>query len=128
MAYAPKRPCPHPGCRALVDKGYCEQHKREQHRAYHASSKTHQENNQFYASARWRKVRQLHLDAEPLCRHCKQAGRLTAATHVDHITPRSAGGADFEDSNLQSLCKPCHEAKSRRESAGGGGAKIFGIA
>jgi 5-methylcytosine-specific restriction protein A len=115
MPIAPKRPCPAPGCRALVVSGYCAQHKRDVHRRYHAASQSHQENNRFYASSAWRKARRLQLEAEPMCRHCRQEKKLTEATHVDHIIPREHGGADFDPANLQSLCKPHHEAKSQRD-------------
>jgi 5-methylcytosine-specific restriction enzyme A len=50
------------------------------------------------------------------CLACKRAGRLTAATHVDHIVERADGGGE-DDGNLQSLCRPCHDAKSAAERA-----------
>ncbi|WP_407047632.1 HNH endonuclease [Vibrio cholerae] len=40
---------------------------------------------------------------------------ITAATDVDHIINKACGGTDAE-SNLQSLCKPCHKEKTRSES------------
>jgi 5-methylcytosine-specific restriction endonuclease McrA len=43
---------------------------------------------------------------------CERLGRLTPATVVDHIR-RHAGHADplfWDTGNLQSLCKPCHDA------------------
>ena len=68
----------------------------------------------FYASAKWKKVRDLQLKQEPLCRMC---GR--PATLVDHIVEIRDGGAKLDFSNLQSLCHSCHNkktalAKSRR--------------
>lgn len=115
MATAAKSPCRHVGCRVLVDKpGYCDQHRREHLRVYNSSG-SRQSDQKFYKGRRWLAVRKLHLQNEPLCRHCKKAGRLTAATHVDHIIPRTAGGDEYDDSNLQSLCMPCHSAKTRRD-------------
>jgi hypothetical protein len=35
---------------------------------------------------------------------------------IDYIVPRRAGGGDGR-SNLQGLCLPCHDAKSRRDAA-----------
>ena len=35
---------------------------------------------------------------------------------MDHITPKAKGGSD-DEGNLQSLCKPCHEAKTTAEAA-----------
>jgi len=51
---------------------------------------------------------------EPLCRHCKREGRITAAVDVDHIVARRDGGSDDHD-NLQSLCKRHHSIKTRAE-------------
>lgn len=64
--------------------------------------------------ALWRKRRELQLLREPLCRACKAAGRLVAATDVDHIIALRKGGADHFD-NYQSLCHACHSAKTARE-------------
>ncbi len=63
---------------------------------------------------RWQRLRRAVLAAEPLCRACKERGRLTVANEVDHIVPIVEGGTD-ERSNLQALCKSCHSAKTRRE-------------
>ena len=46
-------------------------------------------------------------------------GVTVAASEVDHITPRRAGGLD-EEENLQALCKPCHSRKTRAEQGVGG--------
>jgi len=54
------------------------------------------------------------LEEEPLCRMCMKEGKITAAQMVDHIKPRSKGGADFERSNLQPLCNKCHAKKTAK--------------
>lgn len=54
------------------------------------------------------------LRREPLCRRCLKAGIKTPATDRDHIVPKRAGGRDA-DSNLQSLCKACHNHKTAQE-------------
>ena len=66
--------------------------------------------------AAWRKKRAAGLKREPLCRTCKAKGILTPATIRDHITPKKLGGTD-DERNLQSLCKPCHDAKTASESS-----------
>ena len=50
-----------------------------------------------------------------LCLLCKAQGRVSIGVVVDHITPLWAGGSDA-DSNKQTLCHPCHDAKTRREA------------
>jgi len=56
--------------------------------------------------------------ADPLCVECERHGRVTLATQRDHITPLAEGGQD-DDSNVQGLCGPCHESKSKAESQRG---------
>lgn len=57
------------------------------------------------------------LSAEPLCRHCAQNGKTTAAVTPDHIIPLGKGGSD-DDDNIQCLCGPCHDAKTAIDMAG----------
>jgi len=70
---------------------------------------------QFYRQARWGKLRTSILSAEPLCRHCKAKGDLTAATEVDHIVPVKQGGEIYDTDNLQPLCGKCHARKSTKD-------------
>ncbi len=37
---------------------------------------------------------------------------------VDHIQRIADGGHPFEESNLQTLCEDCHEAKTTNENSG----------
>jgi 5-methylcytosine-specific restriction protein A len=50
-----------------------------------------------------------------LCQECKRQGRITPGHPVDHIIPLCEGGSD-DDSNKETLCGPCHDAKSAREA------------
>jgi len=74
-----------------------------------------------------RRIRILQRDYY-LCQQCKREGRVTPLgvkprDHaVDHIKPKAKGGDD-SDTNLQSLCAPCHDAKSLREAQEGRGCK-----
>jgi 5-methylcytosine-specific restriction protein A len=52
--------------------------------------------------------------ANPLCVKCKAEGVTRVAVEWDHIVPLSRGGGEVEG-NLQGLCRPHHEAKSREE-------------
>jgi len=66
-------------------------------------------------SAAWQKLRALILDDEPLCRYCWEAGQMTRATDVDHI---SGDPSDNSRENLQGLCHECHSSKTGRERNG----------
>lgn len=68
-----------------------------------------------------RKLQAMRADLfarDPLCAECKRQGRVTLATQRDHIKPLAEGGADTDD-NVQGLCAPCHDAKSKTEAARG---------
>jgi 5-methylcytosine-specific restriction protein A len=51
-----------------------------------------------------------------LCQQCLRDGRVTIGYPVDHIIPLWKGGSDA-DSNKETLCTTCHDAKSAREAA-----------
>ena len=51
-----------------------------------------------------------------LCQPCRRAGRLTLATEVDHVTPRSLGGSE-SPGNMQAICRQCHRRKTAAEGA-----------
>jgi len=77
----------------------------------------------------WTKLRLSILKRDMyLCQACNRDGRLTPLglqpyDHaVDHIVAKSKGGDD-EPSNLESLCRDCHDAKSLTEAAKGRGAQ-----
>jgi 5-methylcytosine-specific restriction protein A len=57
--------------------------------------------------ARW-------LRTNPLCVLCKVDGFFTRAVEVDHVIPLHQGGKD-DATNLQSLCRECHERKTRTD-------------
>jgi 5-methylcytosine-specific restriction protein A len=67
---------------------------------------------------KWAKARAIWLAQYPLCAMCLQQGWTTAAAVVDHIEPHRGNILLFWDvSNWQSLCIPCHNAKSATEKA-----------
>lgn len=64
----------------------------------------------------WRRlVEQVKLRDQYTCRNC---GLVTEQGECDHIVPQAEGGSD-DMVNLQWLCIPCHEAKTKAESARG---------
>ena len=93
-------------------KGAAPRQRRNRHRALMASWP--------YSTQRWQRLRAAHLSTEPCCRYCDRLGRVTPATVVDHIVPvRKARDRAFDQTNLQSLCAPCHSGAKQREEAGG---------
>ncbi len=69
----------------------------------------------------WTKARDLFIRKNPLCILCQREGRTVQATIVDHRTPHRGDMVLFwDESNWQSLCKPCHDKKTAREDGGFG--------
>lgn len=65
---------------------------------------------------RWMETRQRVALAHGY--RCVACG-LTWRSHIDqidHEIPRAEGGSN-EDFNLRPMCKPCHEAKTKRDEA-----------
>ena len=63
----------------------------------------------------WRRKRERILQRDNyLCVPCSKQHKITIAKEVDHILPLAKGGTD-DDENLQSICIPCHEAKTLRD-------------
>lgn len=48
---------------------------------------------------------------------CQLCRKVTNRPECDHIKPLVAGGSD-ELSNLQTLCPPCHQAKTAADRCG----------
>ena len=75
----------------------------------------HYAGEQWYDSARWRRLRWDVLRAEPFCRHCRAHDRKVLATEIDHVQKHNGDRYLFWDYyNLQPLCRPCHTAKTAR--------------
>ena len=60
---------------------------------------------------RWRRLRLLILNRDPIC---MEHGCNQPSTDVDHIKPKAEGGSD-DAANLQGLCHRHHSAKTVRE-------------
>ena len=70
--------------------------------------------SELHRTPEWRAARRLALDRDGWrCTACGRAGRL----EVDHRVPVVDGGAPFDLSNLQTLCRGCHILKTRAERA-----------
>lgn len=70
----------------------------------------------LYQTSRWRRARRAWLRMHPRCAasvHVADCDGMAGV--VDHIVPRRLGGSTWSRANWQSLSKPCHDAKTRRE-------------
>jgi len=64
----------------------------------------------LYNSKQWKALRSAQLSMHPLCAMCEAQGLITGATIADHIKPHKGDKTLFlNPSNLQSLCKLCHD-------------------
>ncbi|PWV99569.1 HNH endonuclease [Mangrovibacter plantisponsor] len=105
--------CRKRGCRSTTTdpSGYCENHKSEGWKQYKPGQSRHQRGY----GTKWEVIRARILRRDKgLCQSCLKQGRAVEASCVDHIIAKAQSGTD-EDSNLQSLCWPCHAAKTARE-------------
>lgn len=68
-----------------------------------------------YNSRTWRKFSTAYKERHPLCVLCEAAGIVAASKFTDHIVQIKAGGAHYDEANLQALCEKCHNSKSGRE-------------
>ena len=116
MPQRPARPCSSRGCPALTHERFCPEHQAEHDRLFDGDRGN--SNDRGYGAV-WRRLRAAQLLREPLCKHCEDEGLVAPATEVDHVIPKAQGGVD-EETNLQSLCKPHHSAKTAREVFHGG--------
>lgn len=108
------KPCRKWGCAELVvgKGGYCEQHvgvpgkRREVGRA--------NSYQRGYTKA-WGRARLVYLGKNPLCVSCLGQNLVVAGTEVDHIVPHRGDRQLFWDqTNWQTLCKPCHSHKTAK--------------
>lgn len=105
MPRKPKKPCSYPGCPALTEERFCEEHKKLNNKNYERYQRDPRTKKHY--GSRWRKIRKMYLNKYPFCEECKKQGKLTEANEVHHILPLSKDGThDFD--NLMALCKPCH--------------------
>ncbi|WP_072071426.1 HNH endonuclease [Raoultella ornithinolytica] len=95
----------------IDSSGYCKKHCNESWQQHQRGKSRHERG---YGS-QWdiRRSRILKHDNH-LCQNCLRNGRAVTATTVDHIKAKAHGGTD-DDSNLESLCWPCHRTKTGSE-------------
>ncbi len=65
----------------------------------------------LYKTAAWQKARKAQLQREPLCRYCKDEGKIVAATVCNHKVPHKGNWQLFIDpKNHESSCAPHHDS------------------
>lgn len=107
MATMPARSCRQCGVRC---KGpYCEKHAALAKKPAWSTTRTSAHARGY--GAKWRDLRRLILQRDPVCVRCKSA----PSSSVDHIVPKHLGGTD-DPSNLQGICWPCHRDKTQGEA------------
>ena len=74
----------------------------------------------LYNRASWKRLREWQLKRAPLCAFCLDRGTTELASVADHIKAHKGDvRLFFNGTNLQSLCKTCHDgAKHRSENRG----------
>jgi 5-methylcytosine-specific restriction enzyme A len=75
------------------------------------------EARKFYGSAAWQRARKTKLANDPVCQRCQ----VTWARHCHHVIPldRCTPFERVSQSNLLSLCQPCHnEIEAEAKGAG----------
>lgn len=91
-----------------------------QRRQLYERSPVRRERQQLY-DHHWREYSKRRLAEHPYCVRCHRLGRLRLAVVTDHIQPHQGDDRLFRDpENHQSLCKRCHDRKTRLEDGGFG--------
>lgn len=68
-------------------------------------------NKKIYDSKRWKHLRMLKINRNPVCEICKRQPAHT----VDHKIPINQGGPIWDIEGLTSLCKTCNFSKTGRD-------------
>jgi len=118
MPIASPRPCSKPGCGKLVPHGGpCPGNHPTREQARDRARGTFRERGY---DTRWDKLSKRWRRLHPLCALCKAQGKTVLGDLVDHIVSvRRAPERVLDESNLQTLCTTCHNAKTNAEDGGG---------
>lgn len=75
----------------------------------------------WYSTARWRRLRWSVLVRDLFaCRRCGRPEADTSQLVADHVVPHRGDGALFwDETNLQCLCKRCHDTVKQQEERAG---------
>lgn len=80
--------------------------------AIYRSRDGRREDNRFYSSTVWRRLRAAYLAENPLCDECSRHGKTELATDVHHLKERKTHPhLALDCDNLRALCRRCHNAQ-----------------
>jgi len=114
------------GLSKLVKTGYCPDHAhitRQTVREGFDRLKKTPEQMKFYASTGWSLASKRHRAIEPLCRRCREAGKVVPGALAHHnpslVELLTLGLNPADDRYLETLCVPCHnkELSGKRKVA-----------
>ena len=71
------------------------------------------QNEPFYNTALWQRIRTAYKRQHPLCERCLLQGKTERTFMVHHIVSISEGGSKTDWGNLEGLCDSCHRAEHR---------------
>jgi 5-methylcytosine-specific restriction endonuclease McrA len=83
----------------------------------------------LYNTKRWQMLRaEVLSQALYTCSHCKRSSTAKGTMVVDHIVRHKGNEARFWDrTNLQALCKLCHDKHKQSIEKGGSGRPAIGV-
>ena len=115
-----KRLCIFPSCRELAVNGHklCEKHLKEseERRKEYCFQTGKRSNEGMYNTTRWRNLRKKIIKQQPFCSFCGWTGSEDNPLTVDHvICPRGNEDLFYDETNLQVLCRNCHNRKTAEE-------------
>ena len=105
MPYSPAHPCAKSGCPNLTHKRFCPEHDREHWDNVHKQDKRPSPRARGYDDD-WRAVRNSYLKLHPRCELCHEH-HASIVHHVESV--KTAPHRRLDMTNLQAVCKACHE-------------------
>lgn len=81
-------------------------------------ARAHRPEEQALHTRRWQAVREMVMQRDGYtCQPCLREGRIAVrATDADHIIPRKvAPERTYDLTNIEAICRACHNAKTRSE-------------
>ena len=114
MPLAPLQPCARPGCPSLAVVGrHCAKHAKAEKAQKKQYDKQRGSSAKRGYGRKWQNYRKTYLAKHPLCVRCKEHGRITPATVVDHIKAHKGDMKLFWDpANHQATCSHCNTVKA----------------